>query len=134
MAIKLACIDIENEIVYWCCIEPLKMSIMEWWKIICQALKLIFLQLCFNFPCKWLWLNIFVLLIFFFCWWIKGMVNPYRIQNLFRNGMYFIFQGIQFFLKFPFHLSISFSNLDIWNSITSLSSNIKEISRGLVGV
>ena len=32
-----------------------------------------------------------------------GMSNTYLIQNLFLDGMYITFQGIQFFLKFLLH-------------------------------
>ena len=81
----------------------MKMWILVYWKIICQGLKLLNLQLWFNFSYKWPGLNIFVLVNFFLSKWFTGLLNPYLIQNLFFNGIYIIFQGIQFFFKFLLH-------------------------------
>ena len=33
-----------------------------------------------------------------------GMSNPYLIKKFLLNGIYIIFQGIQFFLKFLLHV------------------------------
>ena len=79
------------------------MWILEWWKSICQGLKPLFLQLCFNFSYMWLRLNILVLLNFFLSRWVKGMKDPHLIKIFLFNGMEIIFQGIQFFFKFIFH-------------------------------
>ena len=77
----------------------MKMWILGRWNIICQGLKHLNIQLCFNFSYKSLGLNIFVLVNFFLSKWFTGMSNSYLIQNLFLNWIYMIFQGIQFFFK-----------------------------------
>ena len=95
-----ACLyNIGNEIVYWCWVEPLKCVSWSDERSYVKDSNFFF----FIFSCKWLGLNIFVLLNVFLNRLFKGMENPYLIQNLFLNGMYIIFQGLQFFLKFLLH-------------------------------
>ena len=106
------------------------MCILEWWKIICQGLKLIFLHFFFNFSCKRLGLNIFVLVNFFLSKWFTVMSNPYLIQNFFPNGMYIIFQGIQLFLKFllhAFHFLFQPRQLEFHNFTFLENPNLKTV-------